>query len=201
MDSAGDLPKGRGFPIRTPADQRSLASPRGFSQRATSFIASRRQGIHRTPLSCAPEHGAAAAATAPPARPPRPAGGADAPTNGRPRAPVQARAGARTNKQTNTQSRFCCERSRGPQGARVASERRRRRRGGRPVGRPDGRWRRSGSNRRPPACKAGALPAELRPRRGRRHGRARGRAAACGGGGGGPGRIRTSDPTLIKRVL
>jgi hypothetical protein len=52
MDSAQDLPKGRGFPIRTSADQRSLASPRGFSQRATSFIASRRQGIHRTPLSC-----------------------------------------------------------------------------------------------------------------------------------------------------
>src|SRR6185437_938484 len=26
-------------------------------------------------------------------------------------------------------------------------------------------WRRSGSNRRPPACKAGALPAELRPRK------------------------------------
>ena len=25
------------------------------------------------------------------------------------------------------------------------------------------KWRRSGSNRRPPACKAGALPAELRP--------------------------------------
>ncbi len=44
-------PKGRGFPIRTPADQRSLASPRGFSQRATSFIASWRQGIHRTPFS------------------------------------------------------------------------------------------------------------------------------------------------------
>ena len=51
MDSARGLPKGRGFPIRTSADQRSLASPRGFSQRATSFIASRRQGIHRTPLS------------------------------------------------------------------------------------------------------------------------------------------------------
>ena len=43
-------PKGRGFPIRTSADQRSLASPRGFSQRATSFIASWRQGIHRTPF-------------------------------------------------------------------------------------------------------------------------------------------------------
>jgi hypothetical protein len=27
-------------------------------------------------------------------------------------------------------------------------------------------WRRPGSNRRPPACKAGALPAELRPRAG-----------------------------------
>ncbi len=40
-----------GFPIRTSADQRSLASPRGFSQRATSFIASWRQGIHRMPFS------------------------------------------------------------------------------------------------------------------------------------------------------
>src|SRR4051794_33748368 len=54
MDSAGDLPEGRGFPIRTSADQRSLASPRGFSQRATSFIASWRQGIHRTPFSHSP---------------------------------------------------------------------------------------------------------------------------------------------------
>ena len=46
----------RGFPIRTSADQRSLASPRGFSQRATSFIASWRQGIHRTPLSRSKSH-------------------------------------------------------------------------------------------------------------------------------------------------
>ncbi len=50
MNSVRDLPFGRGFPIRTSADQRSLASPRGFSQRATSFIASWRQGIHRTPF-------------------------------------------------------------------------------------------------------------------------------------------------------
>ena len=50
MNSVQDLPYGRGFPIRTSADQRSLASPRGFSQRATSFIASWRQGIHRTPF-------------------------------------------------------------------------------------------------------------------------------------------------------
>jgi hypothetical protein len=31
------------------------------------------------------------------------------------------------------------------------------------TSRSEGWWRRSGSNRRPPACKAGALPAELRP--------------------------------------
>ena len=51
MYSAHDTHRWVGFPIRTSADQRSLASPRGLSQRATSFIASWRQGIHRTPLS------------------------------------------------------------------------------------------------------------------------------------------------------
>ena len=45
-------------------------------------------------------------------------------------------------------------------------------------------WRRTGLNRRPIACKATALPTELRP-------------LIIGG----PGRIWTSDPTLIKRVL
>jgi hypothetical protein len=33
-------------------DQSLLAAPHGFSQRATSFIASWCQGIHRMPLSC-----------------------------------------------------------------------------------------------------------------------------------------------------
>ena len=41
---------GPGFPIRISADQSLLATPRGFSQRATSFIASRCQGIHQVPL-------------------------------------------------------------------------------------------------------------------------------------------------------
>ncbi len=41
-----------GFPIRISTDQRLLAAPRGFSQRATSFIASWCQGIHRMPFSC-----------------------------------------------------------------------------------------------------------------------------------------------------
>ncbi len=52
MYSARNTPKGVGFPIRKPPDQRLLAASRGLSQRATSFIASARQGIHQMPLSC-----------------------------------------------------------------------------------------------------------------------------------------------------
>ena len=51
MDSVPDNPRGLGCPIRIPPDQSLLAAPRGFSQRATSFIASRRQGIHQMPFS------------------------------------------------------------------------------------------------------------------------------------------------------
>ena len=51
-----DLPqlphKAVGCPIRTSEDHRALAPPLGFSQRATSFIASRYQGIHQMPFSC-----------------------------------------------------------------------------------------------------------------------------------------------------
>ncbi len=43
-----------GCPIRRSRDRRSLASPPGFSQRATSFIASQCQGIHQMPFSYAP---------------------------------------------------------------------------------------------------------------------------------------------------
>jgi hypothetical protein len=39
-----------GCPIRRSSDQSLLAAPRGLSQRATSFIASWRQGIHQMPL-------------------------------------------------------------------------------------------------------------------------------------------------------
>ena len=45
-------PIGVGCPIRISTDQSLLAAPRGFSQRATSFIASWCQGIHRMPFSC-----------------------------------------------------------------------------------------------------------------------------------------------------
>ena len=64
-----------------------------------------------------------------------------------------------------------------------------------PPAQPPPTWRRTGSNRRPPACKAGALPTELRP-----HARPAD-AAHQAKTRGGPGRTRTSDPTLIKRVL
>src|SRR6476619_996691 len=50
-------------------------------------------------------------------------------------------------------------------------------------------WRLTGSNRRPPACKAGALPAELNP-----HGLA---ASILGGSGW----VRTNDPRVINTVL
>ena len=39
-----------GFPIRKSMDQSLLTAPHGLSQRATSFIASQRQGIHQMPL-------------------------------------------------------------------------------------------------------------------------------------------------------
>jgi hypothetical protein len=44
------IPLRVGCPIRISTDQSLLAAPRGFSQRATSFIASWCQGIHRMPF-------------------------------------------------------------------------------------------------------------------------------------------------------
>ena len=50
MNSGTDDPCGPGFPIRKSTDQSLLAAPRGLSQRAASFVASRCQGIHQMPL-------------------------------------------------------------------------------------------------------------------------------------------------------
>jgi hypothetical protein len=115
MDSARDLPNGRGFPIRTSADQRSLASPRGFSQRATSFIASRRQGIHRTPLSCSGQRGrrprprAPSRARARPSAPQRPTSNQPTsqsnPSTNQPPCSAAARAQNRAARQTNGETR------------------------------------------------------------------------------------------------
>ena len=51
MNSGEDRADARGFPIRRFTDQSLFAAPRNLSQRTTSFIASRCQGIHQTPLS------------------------------------------------------------------------------------------------------------------------------------------------------
>ena len=56
MDSDEDTACAVGCPIRRSRDQRSLASPPGFSQRATSFIASQCQGIHQMPLLALERH-------------------------------------------------------------------------------------------------------------------------------------------------
>ena len=56
MDSAKNNPCGLGCPIRRSRDRRSLASPPGLSQRATSFIASQCQGIHQMPLLALERH-------------------------------------------------------------------------------------------------------------------------------------------------
>ena len=156
-----------GFPIRKSADQRSLASPRGLSQRATSFIASWRQGIHRTPLIRSRSTPSPAHSTKPRQR--------------RRPGPCQACSQLQTqthnstlryfnqipdlpvNEQTNPHSfaasgsavsiKHRNQHTRRPKAARCR---------GISAAKPR-KWRRSGSNRRPPACKAGALPAELRP--------------------------------------
>ena len=50
MNSDHNTHRWVGCPIRIPTDQSLLAAPHGFSQRATSFIASWCQGIHRMPF-------------------------------------------------------------------------------------------------------------------------------------------------------
>jgi hypothetical protein len=59
-------------------------------------------------------------------------------------------------------------------------------------------WSQTGSNRRPHACKARALPTELWPLTGCRHSDHK---SAGTQGIGGPRRTRTADLTLIRRVL
>jgi hypothetical protein len=223
-------PKGVGCPIRTSTDQRLLAAPRGFSQRATSFIASWCQGIHRMPFSRSRSRPAPARAKADPThhaqepstpglitrmRSPRHTAGRKLSTHGPNRLPP-ARSNA-PERHTPGRGRPCPSRgtsrrsdiatrlrpgthqnqihpdkdhtgipaqnhqprpdantgdaalpAEGPKTPpkfgfhcddRAGQNRQSRAR------QAQARWRRSDSNRRPPACKAGALPTELRPRR------------------------------------
>ena len=76
--------------------------------------------------------------------------------------------------------------------------------GDRPHRPPRGWWRQPGSNRRHPACKAGALPTELCPRRGTslstRVQALFGRAASCGPGGGRENPLPAPPPSGWRRV-
>ena len=155
-----------GFPIRKSSDQSSFAAPQGLSQRTTSFIASQRQGIHRTPLRHlitlmidvrrpktatidrktiargppfgSPEHMLANQA--------RDRHGACAPwlVSGGCGSPLL---------EPGSSSRFQTSARQPEDGARISMT-------------PDRRklwWSQTGSNRRPHACKARALPTELWP--------------------------------------
>ena len=169
MDSDRDHPDGWGFPIRISSDQRPFAAPRSFSQRTTSFIASWHQGIHQTPLSRLISFSSQGRARLGDARSPSSRAGTNPhtersfypPTN----PPFPAGTAMSVGRQDFAPSSRCpatmepVAPASGPNsfislhGA-ITTQ----------VNTPEW-WRRTGSNRRPPACKAGALPTELRPRR------------------------------------
>ncbi len=164
-------PKGVGCPIRISTDQRLLAAPRGFSQRATSFIASWCQGIHRMPFFHSKSRRHAQEQTLPPACWPHLDRTDDRPylitRYNRSNVPERSRHATKVrfatwHAQRRTRTRFTLTKNNiAPQtGAPSAPHNTCRANPNFPCNRP---WRRTDSNRRPPACKAGALPAELRP--------------------------------------
>jgi hypothetical protein len=164
-----------GFPIRKSADQSSFAAPHGLSQRSTSFIASQRQGIHQTPLRhlialIINAHCKALTFERPACKIGPTAGGQAPPTCSacrvlrigsggellRARLERIAAHGARIDllftMSDSSRPRACAARQR--ENSVMADER------------SPGWWSQTGSNRRPPACKAGALPTELWPLQG-----------------------------------
>jgi hypothetical protein len=180
MDSVRDTPCGVGFPIRKSSDQNLLAVPRSLSQRATSFIASQCQGIHQMPfrrlilVSACARHSPRR-----PKTPPGPFVAGHCPSRSVIRSQgffSCASTQSPHHKGTGTEAPsvtslafFTCPTAR-PGAAPIV----------RPAARglrlklvylpglasrlPPNWWRQTGSNRRPPACKAGALPTELCPR-------------------------------------
>jgi hypothetical protein len=141
-----------------------FAAPHGLSQRTTSFIASQRQGIHRIPLRhlialiVDARRGSACANSLKTRGTDR----KDQLTSWTHSSSPPPRCGSvpLRNDDCVTSSRF------------ENNTRRRRRRplefaGNKPdeyrFDNPDRWWSQTGSNRRPPACKAGALPTELWP--------------------------------------
>jgi hypothetical protein len=144
MDSVNDHPDGWGFPIRKSSDQSVLATPRSLSQPATSFIASQCQGIRQTPFLRLISRFVSETTILRSSSRLVPCRGRPPPRK-RP-LPIPATLSRRTERgisrlQTSSDKR--CQRT-------ISFSMR--------------WWRQTGSNRRPPACKAGALPTELCPR-------------------------------------
>ena len=179
------MPEG-GFPIRKSPDQSSFATPRSLSQRTTSFIASQCQGIHRMPL----RRLIALIINALHPPPPKETAGDHTtdktillrihpmPARCTPRdpAPSPPRRDGRNPAHNRMNVLFTMSNNpprngrqgnarTGPNAAEPKSDRRRhaaRSRQTRMAGKPEW-WSQTGSNRRPHACKARALPAELWP--------------------------------------
>ena len=176
MDSVDDHPDGWGFPIRKSSDQSVLATPRSLSQPATSFIASQCQGIRQTPLLCLisrfvsemtilrSPYRLVPCRGRPPAR--------------RPSLPFPSTLPRRQSEDLDFKTSSLPIND--------VKERYLRRHTALCSMRW---WRQTGSNRRPPACKAGALPTELSP-----HNHQINRIN-------GPTWTRTKDLTLIRGVL
>jgi hypothetical protein len=187
MDSAGDTAEAVGCPIRKSTDQSLLAAPHGLSQRAASFIASQCQGIHQMPfrrlissaltrrvsrhirMRHAQEKAHKELATSPQTHPAKMHH--HDPTDCLPTAEATALSG-----HPRSLILFTCQRSHTRSRADTCflSHRISRRlalakrlclviEGHRSSLLPSSWWRRTGSNRRPHACKARALPTELRP--------------------------------------
>ena len=179
-----------GFPIRRSLDQSSFAAPQGLSQRTTSFIASQRQGIHRMLF----RHLIAPVIDV--RRPPAAASGcrstrtrsqkdqrsnrfqpdrrmlAEHDLHGSALAAVQATFPLHDVRRSASHTRYSPG-SHDPQGRATAANSNVQTDGSTRT--LSGWWSRTGSNRRPHACKARALPTELLPQGG---GEARGVGAA-----------------------
>ena len=168
MNSVDDTAEAVGCPIRKSTDQSLLAAPHGLSQRAASFIASQCQGIHQMPFRRLISTNECATRRRKPTRnypPARTASGKDAshdPTDALP-LPEECPVGSSSVTYSLHMSKIPYPLTSGyllslssdtyQAGSLAVTVRHC----------PSSWWRRTGSNRRPHACKARALPTELRP--------------------------------------
>jgi hypothetical protein len=170
MYSARDTACAVGCPIRKSPDQSLLTAPRSLSQCATSFIASMRQGIHQMPL------GHLRTPPCPEIRPDNPVKPQNTAVSDikdqqkakslpsisdvkKPIHNVKEQSSFQPERQTRSIDDHPQPRLRRQNGGANRGQR------GNPGDRrnqPDW-WSQSGSNRRPQACKASALPTELWP--------------------------------------